>query len=41
MSITPFPRQLSHFKSRFNQKLQQMLSADELGAFILVLADNI
>jgi len=40
MHIHHFPNNLASFKTRFSDVLEKMLVADELGAFILVLANS-
>ena len=41
MSVNDFPDSLAVFKTRFHEVLAKMLIADELGAFILVLANSL
>ena len=41
MSVNNFPDSLAVFKTRFHEVLAKMLIADELGAFILVLANSL
>ncbi len=41
MSVNNFPDSLAVFKTRFHDVLAKMLIADELGAFILVLANSL
>ncbi|MCK5919264.1 MAG: hypothetical protein KAG34_12625 [Cocleimonas sp.] len=41
MSVNHFPDSLAVFKTRFHEVLAKMLIADELGAFILVLANSL
>jgi hypothetical protein len=41
MFATDFPNSLAVFKTRFHEVLAKMLNADELGAFILVLANSL